>query len=108
MFYIDFERPSKMLPVLIMIARGGASAMFCSVYSLHPKMFPTLFSVTSIGICNFVCRTGLIFAPIIAEIAYPTPMIVFTVLSMIALICSQFIVQDDAAITQEKDERKHS
>ena len=69
-------------------------------------MFPTQFGVTSIGICNFVARIGLIFAPIIAEIANPTPMIIFTVLSMIALLCSQLIVEDAAAIKQGEDQSK--
>ena len=93
--FIDQEDPSYIFLLLVVLARGANCALFISIYSVHPKMFPTLFGVTSIGICNFVSRSSVIFAPVVAEIAYPVPIIIFTTISLIALFCSFFMVEEE-------------
>ena len=58
-------------------------------------MFPTLFVVTSMGISNFVSRGFVILAPLVAEIAFPTPIIIFTALAILSGISAIFIIETD-------------
>ena len=70
--------------IFVMVARLSISGAFNLVYVAHPKMFPTLFSVTSIGFTNIVTRIFTFFAPLLAEVSGPAPMIVFMVLSALS------------------------
>ena len=77
---MDVEHPNWTVPILVALARIGVASTFVSLYMVHPMFFPTLFAVTSMGIANFVCRIAVIVAPFIAEMYFPTPIIVFTTL----------------------------
>lgn len=77
--FVDQECSGMEMPILTASARIGCSATFTTLYLTHPDMFPTLFAATSIGIANFACRSCVIPAPVIAEVDYPRPMILFTV-----------------------------
>ena len=55
-------------------------------------MFPTMFAVTSMGIANLFSRTVGIFASVVAELPYPTPMIIFTAVNIVAGISALFII----------------
>ena len=99
--FTDVNNPSYTFLVLVACARGGVCSLFIALFTEHPRMFPTLFGVTSIGICNFASRSSVIFAPIIAEIAFPTPIIIFTILALSALVCSLFIIDDKESIKME-------
>lgn len=92
--FVDIENTGAEMPILTALARIGQSATFVILYLTHPDMFPTLFAATSIGIANFVCRTCVIPAPLIAEIDYPRPMILFTVLCTIAALGAFFVIDD--------------
>ena len=48
------------------------------------ELFPTLFTGTVSGVCNFVARMGTIFAPLVAEVAPPYPMLIFISLMLLA------------------------
>lgn len=84
---------SWVFPALVAIGRFGNTACFTGIWIAHPKMFPTLFAVTSLGISNFAARTFVIIAPIVAEIPFPLPMIVYTILTLLGGIASLFIVE---------------
>ena len=86
LLFVDIENSGIEMPILTASARIGCSATFVTLYLTHPDLFPTLFAVTSIGIANFACRAFVIPAPLIAEIDYPKPMILFFALNMIAFI----------------------
>ena len=77
--------------IFVLLAKFGVSAAFALVYVVHPKMFPTLFSVTSMGIVNIVSRFLTIFAPMVAEIKYPVPMVTFTLLCIASVLSSCFL-----------------
>lgn len=95
LFLVDGDNPGYKLPVLCSCARVGTMGLFTSAWITHPRMFPTLFAVTSIGISNFCCRGLVIAAPLVAEIEHPVPMIVFTTLSIICCTTSMFIIDGD-------------
>jgi len=78
--FVDVDNSGVEMPILTACAHMGVSATFTTLYMTHPDFFPTLFSVTSMGIANFACRSFVIPAPLIAEIAYPSPMILFVCL----------------------------
>ena len=61
------------------------------MFVYHPKMFPTLFGATSLGISNLFARTIVISAPMIAEFDYPTPIVFFAALNIIAMSSSLFL-----------------
>lgn len=44
------------------------------------------------GIANLFSRTVGIFASVVAELAYPTPMIIFTGVNIVAGISALFII----------------
>ena len=69
----------------------GTSATFGNLYIAHMDIFPIVFSTTSMGICNIVARCITATAPVVAEIDEPTPEIIFTILSIIAVFISLFI-----------------
>ena len=101
--FADTENPGAEMTIYIIFLRMGLTAAFTAVYINHPKMFPTLFAATSIGITNLIARSIMIFAPFVAEISYPTPMIIFSILSFMAFLSSYFIL-DLNTDEQDSDE----
>ena len=77
--------------MLVIMSRLGIAANFNVVYIAQAKMFPTLFSVTAMGIANFCARVSIALAPMIAEIHQPIPMSIFVTLTIITAITSLFI-----------------
>jgi hypothetical protein len=96
--FVEIDNSGIEMPILAALSRMGCCATFMTLYLTHPDMFPTLFAATSIGIANFVCRTCVIPAPLIAEIEFPRPMILFTVLGVIATFSAAFIIEDKEEI----------
>ena len=78
---------------MVLLAKFGITAAFCIVYVAHPKMFPTLFSVTSMGIVNIISRGVSVFAPMVAEVEYPVPMLTFTALCIASAIAALFLIE---------------
>ena len=54
-------------------------------------MFPAIFAGTAFGWCNIPAKIITVFAPLVAEVSPPTPMITFTVLALIAAVVASFI-----------------
>ena len=57
-------------------------------------MFPTLFNVTAIGISNIISAAIVMISPFVAQIAFPIPMIIFTILNAWAGLCSVLLHED--------------
>lgn len=51
------------MPLFIMVGKMGTSSTFNLVYVSNSDLFPTLFSATAMGICNFFARLSTIAAP---------------------------------------------
>ena len=75
--FVDVDNSGVEMPILTACAHMGVSCAGTTLYLTHPDYFPTLFSATSLGIANFASRSFVILAPLIAEIDYPGPMILF-------------------------------
>ena len=79
------------VPLCILLCTFGAAGQFCNIYIAHLDLFPLVFSVTTMGFCNIVARSVTIFAPILAEIPFPWPAILFTSISVAGIILSCFV-----------------
>lgn len=79
------------MPVFVTIAAFGINGCFCLVYVIMVDVFPTLFVATAFGICNFAARIATIFAPVVAELSPPLPMILFTSMTLLGAVLIQFI-----------------
>ena len=55
------------------------------------QLFPTLFSGTASGICNFVGRLATIGSPIIAELDAPVPMLILATMLFFGLASSTML-----------------
>ena len=73
------------MPIFVVIAKFGISGGFTIVYVCNSDVFPTLFCSTAIGICNFASRLLTIFAPQVAEVNPPFPMILFVSLNLLGI-----------------------
>lgn len=82
----------KWIPVFITFAKGGIAANFTIVYIASAEVFPTLFTATALGICNFFARFLTILAPDVAELDPPIPMAVFCSLCIGGIVLAMFIV----------------
>ena len=91
---VNVNNSGWIFPVLVGLARLGVVGTFCSLWISHPRMFPTFFAATSMGIANFASRSIVIMAPMVAEIAYPIPIVVFTSLTILSGISSLFIIEN--------------
>mmetsp|Transcript_6724 Transcript_6724/g.7808 ORF Transcript_6724/g.7808 Transcript_6724/m.7808 type:complete len:155 (+) Transcript_6724:2-466(+) len=85
---------SKQIAILNSINRFGVQAglMFC--YILHPKLFPTLFVGTSMGIAHFFKGMANSVGPILAEMDQPAPQISILACAMGWLLITQYLEED--------------
>lgn len=83
------------MPGLVAWYRFGVCAAFYTLFLTHQRYFPTLFSTTSMGLVNIVCRIAVIFAPIVAEMSFTTPLIVYIVLWIAATVSAIFISENE-------------
>jgi hypothetical protein len=81
-------------PLLVALAVYGLTSCFNLVYVTHTHIFPTLFSATAMGICNFIARIATCAAPEVAETPGTTGMWIMTSLCFIALCLTFFLKLD--------------
>ena len=85
------------LPILVILTKFGISAAFNVVYLGNGVLFPTLFTATSMGICNIFARTATIAAPFVAEIDGVTPIWICCFVSAFCTVISFAIKKPDEA-----------
>ena len=81
----------RIIPYFTFFAKIGVYLTFLFTNYLSfgdAKTFPILKRTTAIGICNFIARAITVFAPLIAEVDRPVPIIVVIVVTIIGLITS--------------------
>ena len=76
------------MPLFILFAKLGVSSTFNLVFLANADLFPTLFSATAIGICNFFARLSTTAAPIVAERPEPFPMTLYLIVNVGAICCA--------------------
>ena len=92
LLFIDNDNPGWGMPLLVGLCRFGVAGAFLGVWVNHAKMFPTLFVATSIGISNLFARVFVVASPMIAEVTYPIPVIIFTFFNVIAGTSTFFLI----------------
>ena len=109
LLFIDNDSPGWGMPLLVGLCRFGIAGAFFGVWVNHTKMFPTLFVATSMGISNIITRVFVVASPMIAEVTYPIPVVIFTFFNICAGTSTLFLVdmesdndKKDAADLQEK------
>lgn len=85
-------------PVCVLVAKFGIASAYNICYLSNSLLFPASITATTLGICNTFARTATILAPMLAEFDEPTPMIIFTVLSVLAFGASLFLMKPDLAL----------
>ena len=75
----------------VLICKFGISWSFNNCYLSTPLLFPAHLRVRVFGICHLLASFVTVLSPLLAEIDPPTPMIVFTITSAIALVFSFMI-----------------
>ncbi len=85
-------------PVCVLIAKFGIASAYNICYLSNSLLFPASITATTLGICNTFARTATILAPMLAEFSEPTPMIIFTVLSVLAFASSLFLMKPDLSL----------
>lgn len=78
-------------PIFLLLARVGISSNLNILYISFSVLFPPIFSHSALGFCKFIARILTILAPMAAELKNPTPMGLFTFLSLIAANVACFI-----------------
>ncbi len=98
---ISCARPTTgMMPFFLILTRGGAGGLLAICYVATASMFPTLFSASAFGICNIAARSFTIFAPQIAEMAAPKPMLFLCLVSGFAAVFAHFLY-DEVTMIEE-------
>ena len=96
------------LGLCLFVAKFGVAFTFMINYLSIMKLFPTLFCGTAAGVCNFGGRLATIFAPIVAEMSPPTPILVLgTLLSTAFASSTFFILQDQQSDTAARQSVKN-
>ena len=80
--------------LLILMTKFGVTGTFNVAYFGTAHLFPAAFTSSAFGICNLVARLATIFAPLVAEMMPPIPMLLFSTLCAIGTICSYFILEE--------------
>merc|ERR1712087_915431 len=90
------------LGLCLFVAKFGVAFTFMINYLSIMKLFPTLFCGTAAGICNFGGRLATIFAPLVAELAPPTPILILSALLSAAFASSTLFILEDNEVEVKK------
>ena len=91
MILIWGEENPELMPIFVTLAKYGISTGFVLVYIGTVEIFPTMFTASAFAICNFFARSLTIMAPQVAELPAPTPMVIFTLMSVIGIFATFMI-----------------
>ena len=72
---------------MVLLVKLAVASAYALNFNTTAQLFPTEYSATIFGACNFSARLSTIVAPIIAEVDRPVPMVVLTSLSVAAMLC---------------------
>ena len=75
--------------VLVMMTKFGVSMGWVAAILLTIELFPSSLVATAYGICNVLNKLVSMIAPLVAEIAPPTPMIIVAIITTIAGFLTQ-------------------
>jgi len=88
---VGWDNAGYAFPIFVLFAKFGIASSFNIVYVCNIDVFPTLFQATSFGIVNFGARLASVFAPQVAELNEPWPMLSFVTTAIIAAFLVIFL-----------------
>ena len=94
----------KVIPYFTFLAKLGVHLTFAIAYYssyCDPKVFPLLKRSMAVSICNFVARAATIFAPLIAELDNPWPLLIIVFITIVAFITALTFPSRDEARSVE-------
>ena len=93
--------------LVIFCCRAGATLGFGFAYCIHIDLFPPSFVVSSIGLCNFVCRGITILAPILCEVENKLiPLMTMLAFNFVAVLATTLLRKDEVRIMKRKNTSK--
>eukprot|EP00347_Sterkiella_histriomuscorum_P023726 403333595 len=92
--FIDREN-TIMISICLLLTKFGVSSAFNLCFLVTAEYFPTLYSSTVFGACNVFARIMSIFSPLIAEVAAPVPMIVYTCFCFMSMLGTTLLVKHE-------------
>ena len=77
--------------ILVMLTRLGVGTALALCYLANAGIFPAIFAGTAFGLCNIGAKLCTILAPLLAEVDKPVPMIIFSVVTGLAIFAALMI-----------------
>ena len=75
-----FGHNMTLMPAFIVLTKLGVEGGINLFFIATAELFPTLFTATAFGICNFTLRIVCLAMPYVAEVREPVPMLVCLVM----------------------------
>lgn len=81
----------ELMAAFVLLSEFGVVACFGMVYGATPRMFPPEFGARTFGFMNIFARIMTIFAPVVAELEAPIPMLLLTIFCGISSTAALFL-----------------
>jgi len=93
--YLTFYQTQTpmVIPIIVTLSRIGGSMSFNIGYLSVARLFPTEFVARVFGVVNLIAHLITVGAPMVAEIADPTPFRVFSANALVAIIVCRYLVE---------------
>ncbi len=83
--------------ICLLLTKFGVSSSMSLCFLVTSEYFPIIYSATVFGACNVIARVISIFAPLIAEINPPLPMMIYAVFCFFSVIGTSYLTKDKKA-----------
>lgn len=103
MFAHDSAADKYIIPIFVLITRFGINSAFTLCYIITADYFPSIVSSRVFGICNLFSRFATILSPMIAELAPPLPMMLYSLVCSITMISSLGLTKSEEVAEAMKD-----
>ena len=100
------EAVAALIPIVVLMTRSGVKCAFDSCYLANSTIFPAIFAGTTFGFCNIGAKMFTMFAPLVAEIQKPVPMIVFAVFTGLGCFFASLIRVDPEMVKKKEMEKR--
>ena len=81
----------------LLLSKFGVSSSLSLCFLVTSEYFPIIYSASVFGACSLFARVISIFAPLIAEINPPLPMIIYGVFCFMSVLGTTFLAKDKKA-----------
>jgi hypothetical protein len=96
LIFID-PSSNRTILIFLFLTKFGVSSSVNLCYLVTSEYFPIIYSATVFGACCLFARVVSMFAPLIAEVKEPLPMIIYTMFCVFSMIGSSFLTKNTKA-----------